>query len=93
MQIPSGEYLLARRQRAPPLRWAVVARRYIWDSRVAADLIVPGFMVTLMVHLAVTRLDGGTRREAFSPVCECVCVRARARQYGNILLKTDRVGR
>lgn len=49
-------------------------------SATAVDLIVPGFMGALIVHLALTRLDGG----ALSRVCALV------RQYGNILLKTGR---
>lgn len=55
-------------------------RRYIWDksSLRAVDLIVPGFMAVLMVHLALTRPDGGALSR----------VHAHVRQYGNILLKT-----
>lgn len=59
-------------------RWSVVISGTV-KSAAVADLIAPGFMATLMVHLALTRLDGAIPRRAFA------CVRAR--QYGNILLK------
>lgn len=85
VQIPSGAYLsrVDREFFHYAGRWSVVISGTV-KSAVAADLIAPGFMATLMVHLALTRLDRGIPRRAFTYVC--------ARQYGNILLKTGWVG-
>jgi len=85
VQIPSGVYLsrVDREFFHYAGRWSVVISGTV-KSAAAADLIAPGFMATLMVHLVLTRLDRDIPRRAF----ECVC----ARQYGNILLKTGWVG-
>lgn len=85
VQIPSGTYLsrVDRELFHYAGRWSVVISRTV-KSAAAADLIAPGFMATLMVHLALTRLDGGIPRRAFA------CVRATIRKY---LVKTGRVGR
>lgn len=81
MQISSGTYLLRvdRELFHCAGRWS--SSLYLGQVKSAAvDLIVPGFMAVLMVHLALTRLDGGTLSRVYAHV----------RQYGNILLKTGR---
>jgi len=65
---------LARRQRALPLLGGGPSL-YLEQSTAAGDLIAPGFMATLMVHLALTRLDEDIPRRAFA------CVRATIRKY------------
>lgn len=75
VQIPSGTYLsrVDRELFHYAGRWSVVISGTVKSA--AADLIAPGFMATLMVHLALTRLDGGISRRAFA------CVRATIRKY------------
>lgn len=80
VQIPSRMYLshVDREFFHYAGRWSVVISGTV-KSAAVADLIAPGFMATLMVHLALTRLDGGIPRRAFA------CVRATIRKY---LVKT-----
>lgn len=60
-------------------RWSVVISGTVRSAAVTTDLIVSGFMATLMVHLALTRPDGACRG-----ALSRMCARARARDNTEI---------
>lgn len=70
VQIPSEAYLsrVGSKLFHYAGRWSVVISGTV-KSVTVTDLIVPGFMVALMVHLALTRLNAEARRGALSYMC------------------------